>query len=74
MKKIISIALMAISILAFQNPSHAQETRVGIGEIIFEESTPEIAEHGFLMNDLSYTIIKMHLTIAEKNIETADYE
>lgn len=72
MKKIIIIASIFMCLIAFQPKTQAQE--VWVWEIIFEESTPDIAEHGFLMNDLSYTIIKLHLSIAERDIETADYE
>jgi hypothetical protein len=74
MKKIIIIALMLISILAFQNPSHAQGTTVGVGNIIFEEKTPDLVTHGFLMNEISYEIVKLHLFIAGKDVAAANYE
>jgi hypothetical protein len=43
--------------------------------VIFEEKGLEAEmQSSFLMNELSYIIIKLHLTIAGKNIETANYE
>ncbi|HBB03745.1 TPA: hypothetical protein DCZ39_02450 [Patescibacteria group bacterium] len=63
---------MLTIIIAFQNTSHAQE--VGVGDIIFEENTAEVITHGFLINELSYNITKLHLFIAEKNIEATNYE
>ncbi|MFA7298290.1 MAG: hypothetical protein WC010_01460 [Candidatus Absconditabacterales bacterium] len=72
MKKIIFIALMLVSMLTLQSQSRAQD--VGLGDVVFEENTTSIVEHGFLMNDLSYTIIKLHLIIAGKDIEAVDYE
>jgi len=42
--------------------------------MLFEENTTEIVEHGFFMNELSYVILKLHLTVAGKDIETANYE
>ncbi|EKD24910.1 MAG: hypothetical protein ACD_80C00145G0044 [uncultured bacterium (gcode 4)] len=72
MKKIFVIVLMLTIIIAFQNTSHAQE--VGVGDIIFEENTAEVITHGFLINELSYNITKLHLFIAEKNIEATNYE
>lgn len=72
MKKIIIAVLMLTVIIASQNTSHAQN--VGAGDIIFEENAADAVEHGFLINELSYNIIKLHLFIAEKNIEAADYE
>ena len=71
MKKIISIALMAMSIVVFQNPSHAQGTPVGLGDIVFEDKTPDVVTHGFLMNEISYDIVNLHLFIAGK---AANYE
>ena len=72
MKKPIIAILMLISVIALQNTSRAEE--VGIGDIVFEENVTEIVEHGFLMNELSYNVIKLHLSIAGKDIASADYE
>ena len=64
---------MLISIASFRIPSHAQD--MGIWTVIFEEKGLEAEmQSSFLMNELSYIIIKLHLTIAGKNIETANYE
>lgn len=63
---------MLISIIALQNTSRAED--VGVGDVVFQENVPVIVEHGFLMNELSYNIIKMHLSLAGKNIELANYE
>jgi len=75
MKKIIYIVLWAISIIVSPWYSFWETTEtVGIGDIIFEEKQlPEI-EHGYLINDLSYTLIKLHLTIADKDIQQANYQ
>ena len=72
MKKIIIAMLMLISVIALQNTSRAEE--IGVGDIVFETNAPEIVEHGFLMNELSYTIVKMHLSLAGKNIDLVNYE
>ena len=72
MKKIILAVLMLTVIVAFQNTSQAQN--VGVGDILFEKNPTDIVTHGFLMNELSYTIIKLHLFAAGKNIEAANYE
>lgn len=73
MKKSIAIVIMAITIISFQQSSHAED--VGVGEVIFEEVTAtKTVEHGFFMNEISYEIIKLHLLVAEKDLETADYE
>lgn len=63
---------MLVSMLTLQSQSRAQD--VGLWDVVFEENTTSIVEHGFLMNDLSYTIIKLHLIIAGKDIEAVDYE
>lgn len=72
MKKIILAILVLISIIAFQSTSLAED--VGVSDIVFEEETTQSVEHGFLINELSYTIIKLHLTLAGKNIETVNYQ
>jgi len=51
-----------------------QAQELGLWDIIFEENTTKTVESNVLINELSYTIIKIHLTIAEQNIETANYE
>lgn len=72
MKKAIITVFMLMVIIAFQSPLKAQEA--GLVDVLFEENTTEIVEYGFLMNELSYAILKLHLIVAEKNIETANYE
>lgn len=73
MKKLIAVAIIAITTLSIQQQLHAED--IGVGEVIFEEATAtETVEHGFFMNEISYEIIKLHLVIAEKDLETADYE
>lgn len=76
MKKI-SIAIIGICILVFQNTSEAQvfqEDDIGIGEVIFANIDKESVAHSFLIHELSYKVIKLHLMIAGKNSETANYE
>ena len=51
-----------------------QAQEVWLVDIIFEENIPKTIESEFLMNELSYNIIKLHLNIAGKNIETVNYE
>lgn len=77
MKKILLLTLMITSILTFQNYSATQianAEEIWIGKILFEEVNVSAIEHGFLINDLSYTLTKLHLLIADKDIEAADYE
>jgi len=66
MKKAIIVALMLGSIIALQTPSQAEE--IGIGDVIFEEQNQERMEHGFLINELSYTAVKLHLLVADKDL------
>ena len=58
--------------MAFQTKPHAQE--IGVWEIIFEEKAQDTIDHGFLTNELSYTLIKLHLTLAGKDVESVNYE
>jgi len=58
--------------ITVQSPLKAQEA--WLVDVLFEENTTEIVEHGFFMNELSYVILKLHLTVAGKDIETANYE
>lgn len=58
--------------MAFQAKPHAQE--IGVWEIIFEEKAQDTIDHGFLTNDLSYMLIKLHLTLAGKDVESVNYE
>ena len=73
MKKIILAVLMFMVIIAFQNTSQAQQ-EVGIGEVIFADTADTITPQGFLINELSYDAVKLHLSIAEKNIDEKNYE
>ncbi len=78
MKKIILAGLMFMIIITFQNTSLVSKVQaqqeVGVGDVIFEPNTTTAVTHGFSMNELSYTIIQLHLFIAGKDIETANYE
>lgn len=68
---------MIITLLALQGKSNMQEVQaqeIGIGEIIFEDNGTTIITNNFLMNELSYTIIKLHLILAEKTSEISNYE
>lgn len=68
---------MIITILALQSNSEMQGVQaqeIGIGDIIFEDNTTSIRANDFLMNELSYTIIKLHLILTEKMTEISDYE
>ncbi|SRR5574344_1000508 len=72
MKKIILTTLILASVIAFQPTSQAQET--GIGDVIFEKQSPERMGHGLLINDLSYTAIKLHLLMAGKDFQMINYQ
>jgi len=73
MKKCIIIALISIMISGFHSSSHAEE--VGLWNVIFEEKVAtESVAHSFLINQLSYYITTLHLTIAGKNSDTANYQ
>lgn len=68
---------MAITMLTLQNSSQMQEVQaqeIGIGDIIFEDDGSTIITNNFLMNELSYTIIQLHLILAEKGSEMGNYE
>jgi len=69
MKKLLVTILMFLTLVAIQKSPSVQAQEVGVWDILFEEAT-----HGFLMNEISHTLIKLHLLIAEKDIEMADYE
>lgn len=72
MKKTSILALMFISVLLFSNSTKAQE--VGIGDIIFTTATTNV-DTNFFIGELSYTIITLHLYIANKsNIDATSYE
>lgn len=77
MKKIIVIIIILMGILAIQyspNTAKAQiPEEIGVGEIIFEEKST-IPEFMFLTNDIGYTLIKLHLSIADKNLDQANYQ
>lgn len=64
--------MMIIMLISFQKTYKAQAQEVGVGDVIFEEAT--LSANNILMNELSYNVIKLHITIAGKNIETANYE
>ena len=42
--------------------------------MVFEDTTTSEITHGFLINDLGYTLIKLHLTIANRDLQLADYQ
>ena len=77
MKKTVIALLIALSSLALQSWSHAQEIekgQVGLWPIIFEEQTQPEQTHALFINDISYTLITLHLIIADKDIELLDYQ
>jgi len=42
--------------------------------VVFEDTTISDIEHGFFINDLGYTLIKLHLTIANRDLQFTDYQ
>ncbi len=83
MKKIFIIILVCCTILGIQNRFQGfyvqaqtviQTQEIGVGDVIFENKTEGTIAHGFPINELSYTLTKLHLFIAERNIESANYE
>lgn len=65
---------MLAIIVAFQS-NKIQAEEIGLSDVIFEWDTAiKSLTHWFLMNELSYTVIKLHLVIAGKNIKTTTYE
>ena len=60
--------------MLFASPILAEKT--GIGKIIFENTpTNDVADTNFFINEMSYTTIKLHLNIANKNnIDLTAYE
>lgn len=67
---------MFITIITIQNTKaqDIQTSEIGLGDVIFEPTTTNTVIHGFLMNEISYNIIQLHLRIAGKDIETSNYE
>lgn len=68
---------MIITIVALQGKSNMQEVQaeeIGIGEIVFEDNDISATENTLFMNELSYTIIKLHLMLTEKTSEISNYE
>jgi hypothetical protein len=76
MKKIILIILLSVSIVVIQKSTGTQEAHaqeVGLGDIIFENPSIETTS-GFLMNELSYSAIKLHMKLSGKETGTDNYE
>ena len=66
---------MLLSIVLFQNYSEAQGIQnqsAGLGDIIFETNTT--TGYWWTMNEISYAMIQLHLTIAGKNTKASNYE
>ncbi len=55
-----------------QHSSEAAD--IGLWEVVFEDTIISEIEHGFLINDLWYTLVKLHLTIASRDLQFADYQ
>ena len=75
MKKSIVIVCMLFSILLFQNHSEAQwiqKQSVGLGDVIFE--TNNSTGYWLVMNEISYDMVQLHLTIAGKDTKVTNYE
>lgn len=77
-KKILLASIVIISILAIQHSPQAAETlwveTVGLWAIIYEEKNISEVEHGFLINDLWYTLIKLHMLVAGKDPVQINYQ
>ena len=58
--------------MIFQTKSQAQE--VGLGEVLFDNTTTVQTQQNILINGLSYDIVKLHLTLAGKDIEASEYQ
>lgn len=73
-KKIITTIIIAlmISTVAIQHAPHAQE--VGVSDILFVETTSPIMIHGFAIDEIGYGAIKLHLLIANKNVQNIEYQ
>lgn len=53
--------------------SKTQAQEIWLLDIVFEKNTQNTLEQWFFMNEISYNIVKLHLNIAGRNIETGDY-
>jgi len=78
MKKSIIITTMCIIIWGWGSISLAQNAigeTIGIWDIIFEKSNQEeLWNHGIVMNEINYDIIKIHLALAWKDAEIHAYD
>jgi len=71
LKKAIIASIICISALVVQFSPQAQE--LWIGEIIFEKK-PTPTTRGFAINELAYTLIKLHTITAGHDIASINYE
>ncbi len=53
---------------------NVQAQEVGIGNIIFEDNNDSLSANDFSINELSYTIINLHLILIEKTSAVGNYE
>lgn len=77
MKKTLFTILLLASVIAFQSTSIVAKVQeeAGLGTVLFEDTKADaVAAQTFLINELSYKTIEIHMNIAGKNIETNDYE
>lgn len=68
---------MLLIIVALQNDTQIQKVQaqdIGLGDVIFEETTTETQVNSFFMDELGYIAIKLHLILAQKDIEIVSYE
>lgn len=79
MKKAITIALICFTIMGFKSSSSLQANaqdmteEIGLGDVIYDSQTPEDISHGFLMNEISYDMIRLHMKVAGMEIEENMY-
>lgn len=77
MKKIIIGILIVLMTWLFQDNSgiqNVQAQEVGIGNVIFEDNNDSLSANDFSINELSYTIINLHLILIEKTSAVGNYE
>ncbi len=72
MLKKILIASIIISAYICTNFLQAQE--VGVGEIIFELPSQQHVTHGISIEEISYTLVRLHVNIAGKQTESINYQ
>ena len=72
---------MGFTIIGFQSPSGSmqveaqsmKEEQVWLDDVIYDTQTPGDISHGFIIDEISFDIIRLHIGIAGKEIQNNPY-